>query len=524
MKPLRRYRDIASSSPLRAYLPAILILLVAAVLRCFIWLNSDVSWLLTLAEQVLAGARAYVDFTEPNPPASILIYMPAIELAHLANISAEASLTVLVFAGAIVSLWMSGRALGKDCAIAVQERPILFAVACALLLVLPGDNFAERENVALITILPMIAVYMRRTEGESPGAVLALFAGIGGGIAVAIKPYFALALLLPLVFVAWRSRRRFARLMATLFAVENLATVLVVLAYGAVLVWGFPDYWQHSLSLVLTLYVPLRYSLLQMLINPSVVLIALVALAGAGLGIREFRTAAVAVISLAALGFTAALFIQGKGWPYHGYPAIALSLFALCLLLVRRLDKFLNGQLGAARLSADVWIGSGLLLCSYALASFWLLQEPDRTQLVAVVASMVRDHPKVFSIYQAPGLAFPLTRKLHGAPLGRTPFQWISAYTDVMLTAGELGSAVHKNILDPHLRQTIEDYARRDRDELADTIRTRRPDVIIVGANGEERWALSYPQIAAALRPYHKVKTVGDAEIWLLRTENVGRR
>ena len=37
MKPLR----------LRAYWPVALVVIVAAVLRSFIWLNSDVSWLLT---------------------------------------------------------------------------------------------------------------------------------------------------------------------------------------------------------------------------------------------------------------------------------------------------------------------------------------------------------------------------------------------------------------------------------------------------------------------------------------------
>jgi hypothetical protein len=146
------------------------------------------------------------------------------------------------------------------------------------------------------------------------------------------------------------------------------------------------------------------------------------------------------------------------------------------------------------------------------------MQEPSREYLVAVVSRMVPDHPKVFSIYGAPGLAFPLTRKLHGAPLGRTPFQWISAYTDRMLTVGELDPQGNKKILDPALRRTIEEFARRDRDELADTLRTRHPDVIIVGGNGEEQWALSYPQIAAALRPYYKAKTVGDAEIWLPRS------
>lgn len=508
MKPLR----------LGAYWPVALVVIVAAVLRSFIWLNSDVSWLLTLAEQVLAGARAYVDFTEPNPPASILVYMPAIELAQLAHISAEAALTILVFAGAFVSLWMAGRCLGENSLVQARERPLLFALACALLLILPGDNFAERENIALISILPMIAVYVRRADDETPGVVLALVAGIGGGIAVAIKPYFALALLLPLLFVVWRSRQRFAKALAALFAPENLATACVVLAYGAVLVWGFPDYSQHTLPLVLTLYVPLRYSLPLMLANPSVIMVVLAALVGAGLGMKEFRSAVVAVTSLAALGFTGALIIQGKGWPYHGYPAVALSLLVLCVLLVRRLTKFRDGRTATTRPSPDLIFGAGLLACIYALAQFWLMQEPSREYLVAVVSRMVPDHPKVFSIYGAPGLAFPLTRKLHGAPLGRTPFQWISAYTDRMLTVGELDPQGNKKILDPALRRTIEEFARRDRDELADTLRTRHPDVIIVGGNGEEQWALSYPEIAAALRPYYKAKTVGDAEIWLPRS------
>lgn len=492
------------------------VIVVAAIVRCFIWLNSDVSWLLTLAEQVLGGARAYRDFSEPNPPASILIYMPAILISHLANLSAEAAVTILVFTGAFWSLWLMLLILPGDELVRTRERPLVVALACALLLILPGDNFAERENVALIAILPMLAVYVRRASGGSPNMALATLAGIGGGIAVAIKPYFALALLLPLPLVLWRCKSSTRTLVTAIISPEHIGATLVVLSYAAVLVWAFPEYTQNTLPLVLTLYVPLRYSLPLMLANPSVIMIALAALVGVGMGAWEFRGPFVGVMSLAALGFTGALIVQGKGWPYHGYPAVALSLFVLGVLLLRRISSSIDG--GAAKsLSLDVKFGAGLLACIYALASYWLLQEPSRDYLVSVVSRMVPAHPKVFSIYGAPGLAFPLTRKLHGAPLGRTPFQWISAYTDVLLTAGELDPAGKKQIVDPALRRTIEDYARRDRDEVADTIRTRRPDVILVGGNGEEQWALSKPQIAAALRPYHKVKTVGDVEIWLPR-------
>lgn len=491
------------------------VILLATILRCFIWLNSDVSWLLTLAEQVLGGARAYRDFSEPNPPASILIYMPAILASHLANISGEAAVTILVFAGAFMSLWLVLRILPGEELVSARARPLVIALAGALLLILPGDNFAERENIALIAILPMLAVYARRASGSSPDVALEVLAGVGGGIAVVIKPYFALALLLPLPLVLWRLRANGQKLVAAIVSPEHIAAALVVLGYAAVLVWGFPEYTQNTLPLVLTLYVPLRYSLPLMLINPSVIMIALAALVSVGMGVREFRGPFVGVVSLAALGFTAALIIQGKGWPYHGYPAVALSMLVLGVVLIRRISQWMEGDVSS--LSLDVKFGAGLLACIYALASYWLLQEPSRDYLVAVVARLVPAHPKVFSIYGAPGLAFPLTRKLQGAPLGRTPFQWITAYTDVMLTSGELDPGEKKQIVDPALRRTLEDYARRDRDEVADTIRTRHPDVILVGGNGEEKWALSKPQIRAALRAYHKVETVGDAEIWLPR-------
>jgi len=496
--------------------PGALTLGIAVLVRCFIWLNSDVSWLLTLAEQVLAGARAYVDYSEPNPPASIIIYVPAVLLAHIAWMPAEAALTILIFAGALTSLALVALALPNGALAQPRERSLLFALACALLLILPGDNFAERENIALIVILPMLALYARRAEVEPVAPALAVVAGLGGGSAIAIKPYFALALLLPFLYVLWRGRAR-RGILAVLFAPEHLAAAFVVLAYGVALVRLFPDYTTHTLPLVLTLYVPLRYTVPLMLANPSVILVMVTGLAALGLGWREFRAPFIAIVSLAALGFTVALIAQGKGWPYHGYPAVALSLFVLGAILVKRLLTYLDGSGVTKRQIVELACGAGLLASVYALASYWLLQEPSRSYLVSVVARLAPPHPKIVSIYGAPGLAFPLTRKLDGAPLGRTPFQWISAYTDRMLSAGTLDPTGNTQVADPQLRRTIENYARQDRLELANLIRTRHPDIILVGGDGERQWALSHPEIAAALRPYRFDRLVGQVEIWLPR-------
>jgi len=509
---------------LAAYWPPATVTLLAVLVRSFIWLNSDVSWLLTLAEKVVGGARPYVDFSETNPPASILLYVPAIMLSRATGVSAECALTILTFVAAFLCLVLVGRVLPGTVLAESREKLMLFALALALLLILPGDNFAERENIALMAVLPMLAVYAARANAIPVGAYLAGLAGMGGGIAVAIKPYFAFALILPMLFVAWQRRSDLKALAKVVFSPEHLTALLVVLTYGVLLIWVFSDYTQHTLPIVLTLYVPLKYSLLLMIGNPSVILVAMLMIVSIFLGRSEFATPLIRVACLAALGFTGALIAQGKGWPYHGYPAVALSLLILSLLLVKRLSLFRDTG-GTVRAQAiDLGFGAALLATLYALASFWLLQEPSRARLVTEVAQLVPVHPRIISIEGGPGVAFPLTRKLRGTAIGRTPFQWVSAFTNRMLTVGELDRGGTHKILDPVLRHRLEEYARLDRQELADSIRTGKPDVVLIGGKVERLWALSHPEIAAALRAYRMAKTVDGVEIWLPRRPSGGLR
>jgi hypothetical protein len=64
------------------YFPLGLVFFVAIVMRHLVAANTDVSWLITVAEKVLDGGRLYVDIIETNPPASILLYLPFVALAR----------------------------------------------------------------------------------------------------------------------------------------------------------------------------------------------------------------------------------------------------------------------------------------------------------------------------------------------------------------------------------------------------------------------------------------------------------
>src|SRR5215813_8039218 len=80
------------------WLAVLLVLALAVVLRHAVVANTDVAWGFTMAEKVLAGARPYVDFIEPNPPSYIYVYLPAVIIAQRTGLSPELVMDWLVFA------------------------------------------------------------------------------------------------------------------------------------------------------------------------------------------------------------------------------------------------------------------------------------------------------------------------------------------------------------------------------------------------------------------------------------------
>src|SRR5690606_2319275 len=87
-------------------------LLCAAVLAAAIpwqmrWgVVADTSWLITLAERILAGERLYRDIADTNPPFSTWLYVPPVLLARAFGLRAETVVclcTYLVCLGGLAS-------------------------------------------------------------------------------------------------------------------------------------------------------------------------------------------------------------------------------------------------------------------------------------------------------------------------------------------------------------------------------------------------------------------------------------
>src|SRR5215472_16888374 len=71
------------------WLPFVLVLAAALLLRRYVVPNVDVSWGLTIAEKILDGQRLYVDLIELNPPGAILLYLPPVIVAPLFGLRPE---------------------------------------------------------------------------------------------------------------------------------------------------------------------------------------------------------------------------------------------------------------------------------------------------------------------------------------------------------------------------------------------------------------------------------------------------
>ncbi|HVV66214.1 MAG TPA: hypothetical protein VHC42_12155 [Rhizomicrobium sp.] len=487
---------------LLAYAPMLGMLGLAIALRLIFTLCTDVSWLLTLGEQVLHGRQPYVDFIEVNPPASIYLYLPAIYVARALHVAPELAVVVMVFVLAAVSTASSLWLLRRSNIVPPDEVPLLSALAALVLLVLPLYVFAQREHIALLLLLPMLSVYTTRAHEHEPPPFAAFLAGLAGGMTVVIKPYFAFALALPFLSLLWRNRRNSERMLRISIATENLAAVGVAASYLVLVFWKFPAFIHVVLPMLQTVYIPVVRPLWMQLLNPTYRFYALAAIIAVLLGRRRLREPIYEIPMLASVGFLIAVFLQGKGWPYHGYPAISLLLLVLGTLLVRRV----NGSSHLSTIAART-------LCGYVLAcaAVWFQFNTEQPDVEKAVEAYGFAHPKILTISADISLGHPLTRHVHGS--------WAGAYCSLWIADNALYLLRHHP--DPSQVGAIRRYAQLSRQVLVHDLRDNKPDVVLIDGRGWRKWAMSYPAIRTALEEFREDKKVGDVEIWLKKSIRV---
>jgi hypothetical protein len=132
-------------------------------------LNHDVAWGLYSARRVLEGARPYVDFVETNPPLFIYLSLPLEWIALRTGwpetfvlAGAMGALTIFALVGCVRVLRMTA-----DGSRALALAPMLLLAIALTGLVFPGRDFAQREHMTVLLILPYCVLCARRAAASA---------------------------------------------------------------------------------------------------------------------------------------------------------------------------------------------------------------------------------------------------------------------------------------------------------------------------------------------------------------------
>lgn len=472
---------------------SIVILFAAAVaLRHVLAANTDVSWLLTAGERVLDGQRLYVDVIETNPPMAVLVYMPGIVVARALGLPVEIVVDSLMFAAIFISIAIVARILRRS-SLPGANSWLLTPLAFAALAILPMQALGQREHIAVVELLPLLAVFALRMNKEAPSPWMVIVAGLGAGLAVSFKPQFAVAIVCAVVCVAIHLRSWKA-----VFAPENLIAAAVAVLYTASVVVFYPEFFTVIGPLVRDVYIAVGQPIPVLLAKPALPIWGAAILATVVLKRHEKIDAACLLLLATSLGFAAVFLLQRKGWPYHSYPMIALAMLAFGHALVSNLprtaiDRVL--RVGAIALFAVLFVQSML----------WFNFAFDARPLQAAVARL-GPHPKILAITAEPGLGHPLVRALDGVWVSRQQGLWVDAYLKYMRKHGVIG---------PQADPVLDAYADRERAMLIEDIKRIRPSVILVDdltGDGSE-WLRSHPEVSGLLSDYQPVETINSIGI-----------
>ena len=342
-------------TPLHA---VVAVVMAAIMLRGVLPFNVDVSWWLTICERMLDGQRLYVDILETNPPMAGSVYMLGVIVARAIHMRPEVVTNGLIFLLIAASLALTWRALRFS---SLRERAggAVAVWAAVVLTILPMYDFGQREHLALVVLLPAVAVYILRANRERVAPSAILIAGLCAATTMNIKPYFVFGVGFCILTAAAQARD-----WRVLLAPENWIAAALVVIHALCIVAFYPEYFTLIYPLVRDVYLLANLPLLVMLRTSAAAVWWPAIMVTLALQSRRQKVDAAALVMMAgSLGFAISFFAQAKGWGYHAYPMVALGLLAAGWAVAVGGD----GQAGSPRLRASAMLLVALIFASACL-------------------------------------------------------------------------------------------------------------------------------------------------------------
>src|SRR5260370_11882110 len=316
------YRKARTAAP---WLAVAAVFVAAVLLRQVMPFNVDVSWWLIVSERMLDGQRLYVDILETNPPMAVSVYLLGVALARAIGVRPEVVTDGLVVVLIAASIALTGRILRYSSLGGRVAGGALAVWATVLLAVLPMYDFGQREQLAVLAMLPAIGVYILRGNRERVTPAAVLIAALSAAITLSFKPYFAFAVGFCIFTAAAQARD-----WRVVFAPENWIAAGLVVVYGVCILVFYPEYFTIIYPLVRDVYLLLKAPTLALFVTSATALWVGAVMIVLALQNRQRKLDAASFVLLAAsFGFAIAFFVQRKGWYYQAYPMVALGLLAV---------------------------------------------------------------------------------------------------------------------------------------------------------------------------------------------------
>jgi len=491
---LARDKAARRGSSAIAPLPAIAAVFVAAILlRQMLPFNVDVSWWLIVSERMLDGQRLYVDILETNPPMAGSVYFLAVALARAIHLRPEIVTDALIFALVAASLALTWRALRFS---SMRDRAGSLAAvwATALLTILPMYDFGQREHLALVVLMPALAVYVLRANREPVAPQAVLIAGLCAATMMNFKPYFVFAAGFCILTAAAQARD-----WRVLFAPENWIAAALVVIHAICIVLFYPEYFTLIYPLVRDVYLLLKAPLLAILLTSATALWLVAIMVTLAVQRQRRKPDGAALVMMAgSLGFAVSFFVQGKGWGYHAYPMVALGLLAAGFAIAAGDDA----PTGSRRLRAGAMF---VVAAIFANACLWFNASVDMRQVRDEVARL-GPRPKILMLSAAAVIGHPLVRELDGTWVSRQQALWVRE----IVRRGRIDGTI-----DPETAARLAGYVAWERQGLIEDFRGQPPDVVLIDNRDSDwgNWAAGDPELSMLLKAYVSVKNINGIEI-----------
>jgi hypothetical protein len=474
------------------------VFVIAILMRQLVPLNTDVSWLLVVGERMLDGQRLYRDIVEINPPMAAFAYLPGVALARVLHIDPRHVIDAQLLLLAAASLFAVSRIVRLSRGLAEVNREWFAIWAAAIVTILPMHVFGQREHIATLTFLPALAVYALRSNHELVPPWAVVIAGVGAGITLAFKPFFAVPVALCILVSVIR-----ARMWHLLFAPENvIAGALVsVVSLGTYIL--YPEYFTVTYPLVSDTYLSWSMPPSVIFLNTAT-LVFVAAIVSVSLAQQKGRLDALLLVSVvASIGFMISFFLQRRGWPYHSYPMVALAMLAMGYALMT------DGHAGLRprRLGVATTV---ILAATFVLGLQWFNTQVYVGPIREALAGL-KPHPRLLVLSGEAAIGHPLVRDIGGVWVSRQENLWIREF--VRLTR-------ERTSVDAATNARLNDDLALERNWLMEDFRKLPPDLILVDnlRDGWGEWARADAELSELLKSYRLVGSVEGIDI-LERTE-----